>query len=348
MTWPQVKLKYVARSADGDALSQNPEQEGTTTSAHVRWLFYVLQSLKLEQGTDKAAVPRVRRDDADNQKVFIPPRSEQQAIARYLDKETAKIDQLIQAHKRLLELLAEKHHALITHAVTRGLNPDVPMRDSGVYWIGKIPKTWQVLKLKRCIVSLDQGWSPKSDEPEPEEQKWAVLKLNAVQGGQFDDSQAKAIPISQDIPKHLEIHSGDFLITRANTRQLVGDVCYVQNTRPHLILSDLIYRLKLDESKLNGQFLSFFLQSQRGRLQIEADARGPNTSKLKISQGHIRDWLLLVPPREEQNWIVDYIDTQISNINALKAATQQTLELLNERRRSLITAVVNGQIQVQE
>lgn len=347
MTWPQVKLKYVARFADWDALSQNAEQEGTTPD-HVRWLFYVLQSLKLEQGTDEAAVPRLRRDDADTQKVFIPPRSEQQAIARYLDTETAKIDQLIQAKERLWELLDEKHHALITHAITRGLNPDVPMRDSGVYWIGKIPNPWQVLKLKRCIVSLDQGWSPKADEPEPEDQKWSILKRNAVQGGQFDDSQAKAIPISPDIPKHLEIHPGDFLITRANTRQLVGDVCYVQKTRPHLILSNLIYRLKLDESKLNGQFLSFFLQSQMGRLQIEADVKGPSSSKMKISQGHIRDWLLLVPPREEQNRIVDYIDTQLSKINALKAATQQTLELLNERRSSLITAVVNGQIQVQE
>ncbi|MGL4502980.1 MAG: restriction endonuclease subunit S, partial [Planktothrix sp.] len=341
------KLKYVARFADWDALSQNAEQEGTTPD-HVRWLFYVLQSLKLEQGTDEAAVPRLRRDDADTQKVFIPPRSEQQAIARYLDTETAKIDQLIQAKERLWELLDEKHHALITHAITRGLNPDVPMRDSGVYWIGKIPNPWQVLKLKRCIVSLDQGWSPKAAEPEPEDQKWSILKRNAVQGGQFDDSQAKAIPISPDIPKHLEIHPGDFLITRTNTRQLVGDVCYVQKTRPHLILSNLIYRLKLDESKLNGQFLSFFLQSQMGRLQIEADVKGPNSSKMKISQGHIRDWLLLVPPREEQNRIVDYIDTQLSKINALKAATQQTLELLNERRSSLITAVVNGQIQVQE
>lgn len=348
MTWPQAKLKYVARSAYEDALPQNEEQEGTTTHHHVRWLFYVLQSLKLEQGTDEADVPRLKRDDAYTQKVFIPPRSEQQAIARYLDTETAKIDQLIQAHKQLLELLAEKHHALITHAVTRGLNPDVPMRDSGVYWIGKIPNHWQVLKLRRCIISLDQGWSPKADEPEPEEQKWGILKRNAVQGGQFDDSQAKAIPISPDLPKHLEIQSGDFLITKANTRQLVGDVCYVQKTRPNLILSDFIYRLRLDESKLNGQFLSFFLQSQMGRLQIEADARGPSTFKIKISQGHIRDWLVFVPPRDEQNRIIDYIDTQIYNINTLKAATEQTLELLNERRRSIITAVINGQIQVQE
>ncbi|KDR58765.1 restriction endonuclease subunit S, partial [Limnospira platensis] len=118
--------------------------DATTTHHHLRWLFYLLQTLNLDQGTDEAAVPGLSRDDAYAKKVFIPPLGEQKAIAHYLDIETAKIDQLIKAKKRLLALLDEKRRALITHAVTRGLNPDVPMRDSGVEWIGEIPKHWEI------------------------------------------------------------------------------------------------------------------------------------------------------------------------------------------------------------
>ena len=280
--------------------------------------------------------------------VLLPPISEQKAIARYLDRQTAKIDELIKAKKRLLELLDEKRRALITHAVTRGLNPDVPMRDSGVEWIGEIPKHWELIRLRRCIFTLEQGWSPQADEKEPEDQEWGVLKLNAVKRGQFDDSKAKTIPVSLEIPTALEINPGDFLITRANTPELVGDVCYVHKTRPQLILSDLIYRLRLDESKLHGQFLSFFLQTHIGRLQIEADARGSSSSMVKISQGHILNWLLLLPPPKEQESIVDYIEAKLSQINALKTATEHTIKLLEERRTALITAAVNGQIKIKE
>ena len=320
----------------------------TTTHHHLRWLFYVLQTLNLDQGTDEAAVPGLNRDDAYAKEVFIPPLSEQEAIAHYLDKETAKIDELIKIKKRLLELLDEKRRALITHAVTRGLNPDVPMRDSGVEWIGEIPKHWVVIRLRRCILNLEQGWSPQADEKEPEDQEWGVLKLNAVKGGKFDDSKAKTIPVSLEIPTALEIHPGDFLITRANTPELVGDVCYVQLTRNQLILSDLIYRLRLDESKLHGQFLSFFLQTHIGRLQIEADARGSSSSMVKISQGHILNWLLLLPPPKEQKYIVDYIEAKLSQINALKTATEHTIEFLQERRTALITAAVTGQLKIKE
>jgi len=320
----------------------------TTTHHHLRWLFYVLQTLNLDQGTDEAAVPGLNRDDAYAKQVFVPPLSEQEAIARYLDQETAKIDELIKLKKLLLELLDEKRRALITHAVTRGLNTDVLMCDSGVEWIGKIPKYWEVIKLRWCVLSLEQGWNPQADEKEPEEQEWGVLKLNAVKGGQFDDSKAKTIPISLEIPTALEIHPGDFLITRANTPELVGEVCYVQKTRPRLIISGLIYRLKLNESILNGQFLSYFLQTHLGRLQIEADARGSSSSMVIISQSHILDWLLLLPSLKEQKFIVDYIETKLYKINALKITTKHTIKFLEERRTALITAAVTGQIKIKE
>lgn len=281
------------------------------------------------------------------------------SIADELNQEMRKIDELIQVKQRLLELLDEKRHALITHGVTRGVNPHVPMGNSGVEWIGEIPQHWQVIKLRRCILTIEQGRSLKADEKKPEPPEWGVLKLNAVNRGEFDDSQAKTIPISVKIPTSLEINPGDFLITRVNKPDVgakhdrikssvlpnnssavmlrpYGDVCYVHKTRHKLVLSHLIYRLRLDESKLDGQFLSYFLQSHLGRLQIDADARGIDPSMGKIYSEQILDWLLLLPPLKEQQCIVAYIETKLNKINYFKMANYDTIELLKERRTAIM------------
>jgi len=312
------------------------------------WLCYAMNSrigrYQVEQVQYGAAQEQFNISHAINFIFPVPPLAEQRLIAQYLDRQTAKIDTLTTAKQHLLELLTEKRRALITHAITRGLNPDVPIRDSEADWYGKIPQHWEVKRLRWFIKNLEQGWSPQAEGREPAEDEWGVLKLNAVKDGQFDPSKAKALPTSVEVPLSLEIHPGDFLITRANTPELV--VCYVQKTRPYLMLSDLIYRLRLDESKLDGQFLSFFLQSPISRLQIEADARGSSASMVKISQGHILDWLLLIPPLHEQQMIVSYITSKISKIDVLKIAIEQAITLLQERRAALISAAVTGQIRI--
>ncbi|AFZ20484.1 restriction endonuclease subunit S [Allocoleopsis franciscana] len=293
-----------------------------------------------------SSMQNISQESVKNLFIPVPPVTEQRKIASYVDRQTAKIDTLITAKQRLLELLTEKRRSLITHAVTRGLNPDAPLRDSGIEWLGEIPAHWNIERLRWFIKTLEQGWSPQAEEREPGQEEWGVLKLNAVKDGQFDPSKAKALPASIEIPVSLEIRSGDFLITRANTPELVGDICYVHETRSQLILSDLIYRLRLDESKLDGKFLSYFLQAPSGRLQIEADARGSSASMVKISQGHILDWLLILPPLSEQQAIVAYIESEISKLANLKEATEHTMELLQERRVALISAAVTGQIRI--
>jgi type I restriction enzyme, S subunit len=278
--------------------------------------------------------------------VWLPSTEKQRQIADYLDRETQKIDSLIAAKKRLLELLAEKRRSMITQAVTRGLTADVPMKDSGVEWMGKVPRHWKVTQLRWFIRVLEQGWSPQADERLPNEDEWGVLKLNAVKDGNFDTSKAKALPKDLEIPENLEIETGDFLITRANTPELVGNVCYVKETRGKLMLSDLIYRLRLREDQIDGHFLSYFLQSPVGRSQIEIDARGSSSSMVKISQGHILDWLFPLPPIIEQQEIVTYLDVKINEMNTLQAVTKQATELLQERRSSLISAAVTGQLSI--
>lgn len=129
----------------------------TTTKQHLRWLFYVLQTLKLDQGSNDAVIPGLNRDHAYRKKILVPSLPEQRAIANYLDRETAKLDELIAKMEQLIERLAEKRQALITHAVTRGLNPNVLMPDSRVEWLGEIPAHWEVIRIA-FIADIDTAY----------------------------------------------------------------------------------------------------------------------------------------------------------------------------------------------
>jgi len=169
----------------------------------------------------------------------IPP-VEQQAIADFLDRETAKIDALVGKKERLIELLQEKRTALITHTVTKGLpaaaaaqaglDPDVPMKDSGIEWLGQIPAHWETLRLRRAVGSIEQGWSPVAEDRTAEDDEWGVIKLSAIQDGRFVQHEHKALPVGVEARPQLEIRIGDILLTRGNTPQLVGDVCLVKQT----------------------------------------------------------------------------------------------------------------------
>ncbi len=124
----------------------------------------------------------------------MPPLPTQKAIADYLDEKTAAIDALIEKKRKLLDLLAEERAALINQAVTKGLDPTVPMKDSGIPWIGEIPAHWDVLQLRRLIRRIEQGWSPLCENREADENEWGILKVGCVNGGIFRASENKAIP----------------------------------------------------------------------------------------------------------------------------------------------------------
>ncbi len=318
-----------------------------TAQNHAKYYFYVMQSSLVQDQIQLeirgSAQPGLTSEFRNVVEVPKPPKSQQRSIADYLDRETARIDALIAAKERLLELLAEKRRALITRAVTRGLNPDVPMRDSGTPWLGEIPAHWTVVRLRFLVHKIEQGWSPQAENREPAEEEWGVLKLNAVNKGRFDDSAAKALPENIEPQSHLEIQVGDFLVTRSNTPMLVGDVCFVEETKPRLMLCDLIYRLVLRAEIIEGKFMAYFLSLPVGRRQIESDARGTSASMVKISQEHIKDWLIPLPSIDEQKTIVRQLEKELTPIQQISALTMRTILLLKERRAAIIAAAITGQ-----
>jgi len=332
-----------------------------TTELHVlspsdqldgRYLYYLTVSRPFRQlgeaeMTGAAGQKRVPEDFGRDFRVPILDIARQRAIADFLDAETARIDALIMAKEKLLTILAEKRRALITEAVTRGLDPSAPMRDSGIPWLGEIPAHWKDVRLRFLVDRIEQGWSPQADSREPSDDEWGVLKLSAVSRGKFDPTAAKAMPSELEPRVEYEVNEGDFLLTRANTPSLVGDACFVGATRPMLMLCDLIYRLRLRGDRIHGRYLSYFLVLPIGRTQIEADARGTSNSMVKISQEHIKGWRVPVPPVEEQMAIVEFLDQETAALDEMERATLLTVRLLRERREAVIAAAVTGQLDVE-
>ncbi|ARK80117.1 hypothetical protein BOC40_06525 [Burkholderia pseudomallei] len=314
--------------------------------ANVTWLGELLRTMNLNRYSVSAAQPGLSVEIISNLGVPYPPLDEQSAIAVFLDCETGKIDALIDQQEKLLTLLAEKRQATISHVVTRGLNPEAPMRGSGATWLGEVPAHWKVLPFRRAISKIEQGWSPNAGNEPRRTDEWGVLKISAVKLGRFIEDENKAL-LDDTLPDvSIQVSPGDLLLTRANTPDLVGDCCVVPDgIGPKLMMSDLIYRVKTNAVCV-PQFLCYFLISDIGRAQIRADARGSSMTMAKISQGHISGWTVCVPPLAEQAAIVTFLDAELSRLDALKAEVKRAIDLLKERRTALTSAAVTGKIDV--
>jgi type I restriction enzyme S subunit len=172
---------------------------------------------------------RITLDILASARVPVPPLVEQREIVAILDRETARIDALIAKKRRLIELLREKRQAVISHAVTKGLDRNAPMKDSSVEWLGEIPAHWRAMRVKHCIQRIEQGWSPDCENRLAEAGEWAVLKVGCVNHGMFRPEEHKALPPDLNPRPELEVHVGELLMSRANTTDLVGQVAIVPN-----------------------------------------------------------------------------------------------------------------------
>ncbi|MBN1859716.1 hypothetical protein JW848_11030 [Candidatus Bipolaricaulota bacterium] len=278
----------------------------------------------------------------------LPPLPEQDAIVRFIEYVDRRIRRYIRAKQKLIKLLEEQKQAIIHRAVTRGLDPDVPLKDSGVEWLGEVPEHWEVMLLSRGLTGIGQGWSPVAAEGDLSPDQWAVLTLSSVRRGRFKSDAIKPIAESAKVPDGIEVRDGDLLLTRSNTRDLVGDTCVVSGVRPRTVICDLIYRLAPDLRRFDSSFLMYLLLSRVGRRQIEQDARGSSGTMPKISQRHIRSWRVLAPPLNEQHRISQFIAVKLKRIDAAIFQANSEIALLNEYRTRLIADVVTGKLDVRE
>ena len=287
----------------------------------------------------------------------MPPILEQQAIADFLDDHTTKLDALVEKKRALIGKLKEKRSALISRTVTKGLppeaaakaglNPKPKLKSSGIPWLGDIPEHWELSQFRRKISELDQGWSPNANNYPADANELGVLKLGAARQGRFQPEENKALDEIPDGVKVITPRTGDILLSRSNTPELVGDVGLVTANFSNLIIPDLIYRLRLNFG-MSSSFVCWFLLSRSCRAQIEGDARGSSSSMVKLGQGHVRAWTIPLPSLFEQETISTFLDQATSKIDRMIQKVETAIEKLTEYRTALITAAVTGKIDVRK
>jgi type I restriction enzyme S subunit len=277
----------------------------------------------------------------------LPPFEEQKLIVAFLDCEIRRLDTLITNKRELIDLLQKKRNAIITDAVTKGLNLDVPLKDSGVSWIGKVPQHWEIRRFKFMLKYLEQGWSPACENRLADEEEWGVLKVGCVNGGYFNELEHKALPNNLEPKLEYEIKIGDVLISRANTKELLGSTAKVHSVQRNLLLCDKLYRIKT-VSDVDPDFFVILLQSAPARYQFERESSGASDSMQNISQSSMGNFILPLAPIREQKLITEKLHEDFMIIGILKEKLVKQIGELQKYRQALITAAVTGKIDVRE
>jgi type I restriction enzyme S subunit len=282
------------------------------------------------------AQPFVKVPDSLIRKIALPPAGEQIAIAAFLDRETAKIDALVAEQECLIALLKEKRQAVISHAVTKGLNPDAPMKDSGIEWLGEIPAHWTATTLRRCCRSVQTGGTPSSVSPgeDVEGISWftpgdfkSLRLLSAAKNTTtetIDNGECRLFPVGSVL-----------VVSIGATLGKVGIPCSPCSANQQI---NAIFPLE----SLKADWLGYSLSVMSEFMKFIS-----NASTIGImNQEKTKEIPLALPPLDEQGIIVSYLEKQVANFDALVAEAISAISLLQERRAALIAAAVTGKIDV--
>jgi len=279
------------------------------------------------------------RETILNFPIVVPPKETQTQIVSFLDTKTQKIDELIQKTEQKIKLLKEKRTSLINHCVTKGLNPDVEMKDSGVEWIGEIPSEWGKSKVKYLTDEHRQGYYSSEQYSETGLKVVRITDLNDDRTISIDKSPHYNL---EDIEKdRFILKNGDFLFPRTGG---VGRFGIFNDTTPSIYGSFLI-RFRFNK-KIFLQFLRYYFDSEIYLNQILSEIHGGVNQNVHVE--NIKDCFIYVPGKLEQTQIVEYLDEQTQKIDNTIEKETQRIELLKEYRQSLISEVVTGKIDVRD
>lgn len=301
-----------------------------------RWLFYITKSLGFQQWLGAAAIEatigNVNGEKYANLLVPVPPLAQQRAIADYLDRETAQLDALVTAKERLLDLLAEKRQALITHTVTRGLNPDAPLRDSAIPWLGKIPKKWKTRRIAWLFRERDERGKP--DLPLLEVSINAGVAVREFSEDRIENTAA-------DFNTYKVARQGDVVFNKMRMWQGAVGIA----PQDGLVSPD--YVVAAPTGALLPQYAGLLFRIDRFSAECARRSHGIVWDRLRLYWEGFRDIDLPLPPIGDQQEIADHVVEATAKFDALVCATERTIALLRERRAVLIAAAVTGRIDVE-
>jgi type I restriction enzyme S subunit len=282
---------------------------------------------------------QLSREDLMNLPVLIPPKDEQQAIASFLDRETSKIDALVSEQRRLVELLKEKRQAVISHAVTKGLDPTVPMKPSGIPWLGDVPAHWEVKPLK-YLADIKTGYAFNSEAFVTE--GVPVIRIGDIgTDGAVDFSEAKYLPVNK-LGEHEDAMVRQNDIVMAMTGATIGKAATYTLAGPALLNQRVCVFRTFDSS--SQRFLWHMLQTYYYTEYLAVTAFGG--AQPNISDRELVGCPFPIPPLSEQVRIAEFLDREVQLFSQLQAQANRAIALLQERRTALISAAVIGKIDV--
>lgn len=306
-------------------------------NANCKYLLYQAKNIPFERYATATALPSMTQTDLNNNAICMPPLKEQAAIANYLDKKCSEIDNVISAQQKRIALLQESKQSVITHAVTKGLDPNVEMKDSGVEWIGEVPKHWDVMKTSLAFQGIGSGTTPSTSKKEfyDEEGKY-WLQTGDLNDGVILGTSKKVSDIAIKVC-NLKFYPKDSVVIAMygatigkvgilGIKTATNQACCVLPANNHMVAKYSFYE---------------FLACKPALLVSAIGGGQPN-----ISQDTIRKQKIAVPPVEEQKMIADYLGKKCVSIDSSISKAQHQVDLLQEYKQSLITEVVTGKRKV--
>ncbi|MCU8070485.1 restriction endonuclease subunit S [Shewanella sp. SM32] len=310
-----------------------------------KYVFYWLRAFRDEiiGLSSGGGQPNINQEKVSSLKISAPELKLQQSVVAFLDYETARIDQLIAKQQRLIELLKEKRQAVISHAVTKGLNPNVPMKDSGVEWLGQVPEHWTVSRVK-YVSSVSGGFAFSSDD-------FVDSGIQLIKIGNLYQSRLQLerdptfLPIGFSKSHAVfKVSKGDLLMSLTGTlgkRDYGFAVRY--DADEDSLLNQRVAKFNLNQSKINPDFMLLLLLSDSYLSQIYSMPSG--TKQANLSNSDVLSPLICYPSQlNEQESIVKHVYDSVSKIDLLTSKAIQAIDFMNERRYSLISAAVTGKI----
>lgn len=308
------------------------------------FLYYACTTIPFDLLSTSTALPSMTQGDLNAVRLPAPETETQRLIAEFLDRETAKIDALIDKQEQLIATLREDRAVTITEAVTNGLDPTCELVKSDSGWIDSFPAHWGETKLKwnvSTVTSGSRGWAQYySDDGE-----YFIRIGNLTRGSiGFDDSNVQRV----SVPLHAEgsrtmTRKGDLLFS---ITAFLGSVAVVDEHHVGAFVSQHVALARLTGSSLDPNYVGYTMLSELGQRQLKEQAYGG--TKVQLSLDDIRSIALLLPPKEEQTSIVSFLDSRCAQIDALIAKSTAMIETLREYRSALITNAVTGKIDVRE
>ena len=315
-----------------------------------RFLFYFLpENLKIVNDlTYFTTVKHLSNDDIKRIKISLPPLPEQEEIVKYLDDKTFQIDNLISLTEKKIELLKQKRTSLINEVITRGLDPKVELKDSGIEWIGEIPKHWDKDRIK-YIGFMYGGLTGKSgddfrkDEDDPTNRHFIPF-TNICNNTYIDKNDLKLVSINEKDNQNI-VKKGDifFMMTSENQEDL-GKTSILKDDLGEVYLNTFCKGFRIKNKSVNPYFLNYLLNSNPYRVILSIEGNG--FTRINLRQDRVSDFVVFTPPQSEQEEIVKYLDTHTTEIDNLISIEQRRIETLKEYRQSMISEVITGKLNV--